>query len=127
MADRRALAAGTTVSGPHRSDLKLTFDGHEARGRASQGQIRLVVIAMKVALMQRITAQRDVVPVLLLDDVSSELDDTRSTHLSRYLYDAAGQVFATTTNAAAVGLDRADARFFAVDAGAVVRRERDVS
>jgi DNA replication and repair protein RecF len=102
--ERRDLAAAMTTRGPHRDDLKVLLDGHDARIWASQGQHRLLVIALKIALLELATRRRGAVPLLLLDDVSSELDPQRSEILSAYLRGRLGQVFATTTNAASVGL-----------------------
>ncbi|HHW79968.1 MAG TPA: DNA replication/repair protein RecF [Acholeplasmataceae bacterium] len=63
-----------TTQGPHRDDFTILFDGYEAKNYASQGQIRLIVIAVKLALLQiiREVSKEDV--ILLLDDVLSELD-----------------------------------------------------
>lgn len=102
----RDVAAQTSRLGPHRDDCVITIDGHDVSGWASQGQLRLVVIAMKIALLHRVAAARRCVPVLLLDDVSSELDQQRSQLLSAYLRAQGGQVLATTTSADAVGLGR---------------------
>ncbi len=115
--ERRDVAAGTTTRGPHRDDLRVSLDGNDARSRASQGQHRLLVIALKISLLELATSRRGAVPLLLLDDVSSELDPRRSEVLSDYLRGRLGQVFATTTNASSVGLALDEGRRFEVARG----------
>jgi DNA replication and repair protein RecF len=83
--------------GPHRDDLALAIDGHRVRGVASQGQHRAVVLALKAAEIEVIARARGVRPVLLLDDVSSELDRARTAALFVFLSEQRGQVFLTTT------------------------------
>ncbi len=92
--DQRRGGAGT---GPHRDDLTLAIDDHPVRGVASQGQHRAVVLALKAAEVEVVGAARDVRPVLLLDDVSSELDRGRTAALFAFLRAHEGQVFLTTT------------------------------
>jgi DNA replication and repair protein RecF len=89
---------GFTSSGPHREDLLVTFDGHPAQETASRGELRTAVLALKVIELELIKAARDgQSPLLLLDDVFSELDGKRrhalTDHLSPY------QTFITTTDA----------------------------
>lgn len=72
--DRRLKA--TTV-GPHRDDFQLLFNGHEARFFSSQGEQRLMALALKMAHYRLLSAERRADPVLLLDDVFSELDERR--------------------------------------------------
>jgi DNA replication and repair protein RecF len=83
--------------GPHQDDLSLRIDGHPARVVASQGQHRALTLALKAAEMRCITAARDVCPLLLLDDVSSELDADRTRALFDYLALTDSQIFLTTT------------------------------
>ncbi len=116
----RDLARGTTATGPHRSDLKLFLDGHDIQGWASQGQNRLIVIGLKIALLRMVSDERSCEPILLLDDVSSELDAYRSRMLSTHLCGQGGQVFATTTDAKSVGLTGPDILRLKVDSGRIV-------
>jgi len=102
---RKALGAhratdarrGFAKVGPHRDDLDLSIDGHPARGVASQGQHRAVVLALKSAEVDVIARARGVRPLLLLDEVSSELDRARTASLFGLLRRHEGQVFLTTT------------------------------
>jgi len=83
--------------GPHRDDLVLELAGMAARTTASQGQHRALVLALKAAEVAVIGGARDVRPILLLDDVSSELDAGRTSALFAFLASQRGQVFLTTT------------------------------
>lgn len=98
-AENRAvdLRRGGAIMGPHKCDLELTLGGRLARTTASQGQHRAMVLSLKAAeitVVSRATLRR---PILLLDDVSSELDPTRTVSLFSFLQDSPGQVFLTTT------------------------------
>ena len=74
---RQELARGMTVTGPHRDDLALTLDGLDAAGFASRGQTRTAVLALKLAEAAFLRERRGREPVILLDDVLSELDAAR--------------------------------------------------
>jgi DNA replication and repair protein RecF len=92
------LRRGSTTIGPHRDDLVLLLDGKEARAYASQGQQRTAVVSLKLAeasLLARRTGER---PVLLLDDVLSELDGERREALLRQVA-GEGQVIITSVEA----------------------------
>lgn len=92
--DRRRGSAGV---GPHRDDLELLLDGRPARGVASQGQHRAIVLSLKSAELRVVSHDRDARPILLLDDVSSELDRSRTSAFFAFLHGEEGQVFLTTT------------------------------
>lgn len=72
-----------TGFGPHTDDLAITLGDRLARAHASQGQIRSLVLALKMAELANTEARRGEAPVLLLDDVASELDPERRDHLFR--------------------------------------------
>ena len=99
LAQRRAsdMRRGSATMGPHRDDIGLFLDDHAVRGVASQGQHRAVVLALKLAEIDVIGAARAVQPILLLDDVSSELDRDRTAALFAFLQERRGQVFLTTS------------------------------
>ncbi len=88
---------GSATMGPHRDELTLDLGGRSVRGMASQGQHRTVVLALELAEIHVITEARGVRPVLLLDDVSSELDRKRTASLLEALHEETGQVLLTTT------------------------------
>lgn len=93
-------ARGFTAEGPHADDLEvLVRGGTKARHHVSQGQHRVIVLALKVAELDLLTRYVGRVPVLLLDDVSSELDQTRNERFFAVLARRGGQVFLTTTHA----------------------------
>ncbi len=89
---------GSTSIGPHRDDLELLIDGTSVRSFASQGQQRTAVLALKIAELEIIAEETGSMPVLLLDDVMSELDETRRKQLLSSI--GMAQVILTCTDAA---------------------------
>lgn len=87
-----------TTRGPHVDDLVVTLGDHVARTHASQGQHRSLALALKIAELRLAEMTLGAPPVLLLDDVSSELDKTRNAQLMASLDARDGQVFVTTTD-----------------------------
>ena len=87
----------STSSGIQRDDLKIMLDGKDATLYASQGQQRSIVLAIKIALVEIVKKEIGEYPVLLLDDVLSELDDMRKTKLLNLIEDKV-QTFITTTS-----------------------------
>lgn len=98
--DRRRASASF---GPHRDELVLLLGGRRARVVASQGQHRLLTLALKIAEMVCVQASSQVHPLLLLDDVSSELDAGRTSALFQLLGQRGHQVFITTTRRELLG------------------------
>lgn len=88
---------GFTATGPHREDLVILFDGHPASETASRGEARTVVLGLKVIELEIVTEARNTTPLLLLDDVFSELDGARRRALTEHLQKY--QTFITTTDA----------------------------
>jgi len=95
---RRDLARKATSSGPHTDELAIAFDGREAAAYASQGQVRAIALGLKIAEIQHLTETLGDAPVLLLDDVSSELDARRNAQLFEFLSSVRCQAFVTTTS-----------------------------
>jgi DNA replication and repair protein RecF len=87
---------GATLVGPHRDDLVFELDGRDLAGFASRGQQRTAILALKLAELDLLAALDDRPPLLLLDDVFSELDPDRRAHLVRRIA-ALPQAFVTTT------------------------------
>lgn len=123
----RTLAAGrdkdlylkSTETGPHRDDLSFTVNGIDIRHFGSQGQQRSAALSLKLAEIELVKEATGDIPVLLLDDVLSELDTNRQ----HYLLDSIGEIqtFITCTGLeeyenSPVQIDR----FFHVDNGSVV-------
>ena len=96
LADARAddVRRGVSSVGPHRDDLELFIDGMPARTHASQGEQRTLVLALRLGAHRLVTDTVGSAPVLVLDDVLSELDPGRCEALLRHL--PAGQVVLTT-------------------------------
>ena len=94
------LQRGFTSYGPHREDFLVFFDGRPALTVASRGEVRTLVLALKVLELQILESVRNERPLLLLDDVFSELDANRRQALTAHLQTY--QTFITTTDADAV-------------------------
>lgn len=97
------LRRGVTLVGPHRDDLDVQLNGLPGRTHASQGEQRSLALALKLAGHLTVTESVGRAPVLLLDDVFSELDDRRSDALVDSL--PAGQVVLTTASAVPPSVD----------------------
>ena len=96
-ARRADLERRTSTVGPHRDDLVISIGGRDARSRASQGEQRSISLGMRLAAFHVLTERRGSAPVLLLDDVFSELDASRGRRLVARL--PRGQVFVTSARA----------------------------
>ncbi len=94
---RQDIAAGMTLVGPHRDDLRFTVGGRDLRVYGSRGQQRTAALALKLAEVQVMTLETGQPPLLLLDDVMSELDATRRQMLLSVL-DGVSQAIITTTD-----------------------------
>jgi DNA replication and repair protein RecF len=90
---KRDLYRGSTGSGPHKDDLKITIDGMDVRNYGSQGQQRTAALSLKLAEVRIIQEEKKENPVLLLDDVLSELDEKRQKFLLKSLSEV--QLFIT--------------------------------
>ncbi|NNE74126.1 MAG: DNA replication/repair protein RecF [Acidimicrobiales bacterium] len=82
---RDDLRRGVTTVGPHRDDVELRIGGLPARTQASQGEQRSLAFALRLAAHEQVTEETTESPVLLLDDVFSELDPARSDALLEHL------------------------------------------
>ena len=87
---------GFSTIGPHRDDVIFRLDGRDARRQASQGEQRSLALAVRLAGHELVQRERGVAPLLLLDDVFSELDPVRSDRLLQLL--PAGQTLVTTAS-----------------------------
>jgi DNA replication and repair protein RecF len=97
------MERGFTTHGPHRDELRLAAAGDELRRFGSQGQQRLGLLSLLLAEWELLRDERGRPPVLLLDDVLSELDPDRRVDLLR-LVEAGGQTLITTADPGAAGL-----------------------
>lgn len=87
---------GSTLIGPHRDDIVFDLAGRDLAGFASRGQQRTAILSFKLAELDLLTAHDGRAPILLLDDVFSELDPDRRSHLVRRIAELP-QAFVTTT------------------------------
>ena len=100
LADRRAadLERGFTAHGPHRDELSFLMGGESLRAYGSQGQQRMALLALLFAERRLLAERRGRPPIMLLDDVMSELDSARRELLAELLREA-GQAVITATEA----------------------------
>lgn len=113
------LERGFTGHGPHRDDLVLLRAGRPLRAYGSQGEQRLSLLALLLAEREALAAARDMVPMMLLDDVMSELDLQRRGMLVEMLGDRGQSVITTTDLAHVPGGDRSPVVRLRVRDGAV--------
>lgn len=111
---------GTTLLGPHRDDMLFYINGKEAHVFGSQGQQRTTALSVKLAELELICEEAGEYPILLLDDVLSELDQYRQTQLIETMQGKV-QTFITTTGIESVNLGRiGDAAIFQVRDGTIL-------
>lgn len=91
------LQRGTSIIGPHKDEMAFFINKRNARLFASQGQQRTIILTMKLASIELINDILGVKPVLLLDDVMSELDENHRDALTEFI-NKETQTFITTTN-----------------------------
>ena len=115
------LERGFTGHGPHRDDIALLRDGRELRAYGSQGEQRLALLALLLAEREALADARDTLPLMLLDDVMSELDPDRRAMLADLLRDAGQSVITTTDLVHVPGGDAANVTRLAVAGGAILR------
>lgn len=91
------IMRGFTVVGPHRDDLQIKLKNHNIKETASRGEIRTIVLSLKIFENLELSKKTEKDPIFLLDDVFSELDGARRRSLTDFL--SGHQVFITTTDA----------------------------
>lgn len=107
-----------SLFGPHKDELILLLNTKNIRDYGSQGQLKTMAIALKFAEFLYMAGKLEQKPLLLLDDVFSELDNNRRQHLMNYL-DQAGQVFLTSADEAVHFDSPKPVRYFKVEEGRV--------
>lgn len=75
------VARGMTTVGPHRDDIDFVLNGSSAKHTASRGEVRSIILSLKIAFARLIEEQHETTPIILLDDVFSELDEKRKSKL----------------------------------------------
>jgi DNA replication and repair protein RecF len=117
---KEEIKRGSTLCGPHRDDLLFEFNGRDVRQYASQGQLRSLILAVKMAEIEITEEKFGTAPILLLDDLASELDRQRTANMLAFLRNKTIQVFIATTDAAAIPFtDSSDVTLFHVEAGSI--------
>lgn len=96
---KKDLYFGSTSVGPHRDDLRIILNDNLTRDYASQGEAKSATLAIKFTIFDYLTERLHDTPILLLDELTSDLDHTRLAALTRLL-PKLGQVFMTTTKPA---------------------------
>ncbi len=92
------LAGGHSLVGPHKHDIKLLFHGNDSRFYCSQGQQRALILALKIAQIVYHHRVHELYPILLLDDVTSELDAKKRVSLMKFLESISAQILITSTD-----------------------------
>lgn len=120
------IKTGHSLVGPHKHDIRILFDEKDSRFFCSQGQQRLIILAFKMAQIRLHYDVHRIYPILLLDDVLSELDEKRRIKLLAYLDQLNAQIFITTTENEV--LDYLDKNMLAVYnvAGGVIERNDSI-
>ncbi len=116
----RERKTGQTLAGPQRDDIDFMLDDMSLRQYGSQGQQRSFLLAFKAAQMIDLEEEMKEPPILLLDDLASELDSVRQAGFFEFLRRRSGQVFLTTASLPAVAdIVKNTANFYKVDHGGV--------
>ena len=115
----KEIERGVTMFGPHRDDLLFFVNGRDVQTFGSQGQQRTTALSVKLAEIELIHTEINEYPILLLDDVLSELDDYRQSHLLNTIQGKV-QTFVTTTSTDGINHQTLkEAATFTVDNGEV--------
>ncbi len=112
------LRIGSTLVGPHRDEVVFKVNGLNARTYASEGQRRSIAMALRLAQYELLKSGSREKPVVLIDDVTAELDPVRKKAFMPLL-DEKGQIFIATVSDEKVYNEWSDARLFTVENGAV--------
>src|SRR5262249_737440 len=110
--------AGMSLAGPHRDDLSFIADGVDLHVYGSRGQQRLAALSLKLAELDLLTKTNGTRPILLLDDVLSELDDVKQAAVLR-LAAGTGQTLRTVTSTDAIRSALPQAPVLHLEAGAI--------
>ena len=114
------IRMGYTTRGPQRAELEILADGGSAEKRLSRGQQKLVVLAMNLALVDSLAAHQRSLPIVLIDDLSAELDKQNRERIMAELEIRGGQVFLTMIEAHALQVENSESKTFHVEHGALV-------
>ena len=117
------IRKGTTLSGPHRDNLEFLINDKNAHDFASQGQQRTISLSVKLAEIQLVHELTQEYPILLLDDVMSELDHRRQSRLLNYIHGKT-QTFITTTDLEGISWEIVrEPKVYHISAGTISAKE----
>ncbi len=115
------LSFGSSLVGPHKHDVTFLYNGKDSRFFCSQGQQRSIILAFKMAQIVYHQKVNGTYPILLLDDVLSELDSTKQEALIKYLNEIETQTFLTTTDVESLSKLDAENKFkFKIQDGKII-------
>lgn len=114
---RRDMATGTTHVGPHKDEILLTLNGNKVKFYGSQGEKRTCALALRLGELALFRLRTNRLPILLFDDVSSELDRTRRKSLVNLLRQEKAQVLITATELPSSLMEEAEKSFEHLDLG----------
>ncbi len=120
---QKEIKLGSTLSGPHRDDLDILIDGHEAKHFASEGQKRTCVAALRLASWQMLKERSGKTPLMLIDDFGLSLDKIRRRQFLEAV-DNLGQVFITSVDPLSSELFKRDSASFYVKEGIISNNSR---
>ena len=118
----RDILTCTTNFGPHKDDFLFLLNGNDMKTFASQGQQRSVVLSLKLSEIEIFKTKIKDTPILLLDDVFSELDDTKKNNLIKYL-NCGIQTIITTTDIREISTELlTNSYIYQINAGKIERK-----
>lgn len=120
---KREIASQLSLFGVHRDEIKIETSHTNARSFASQGQTRCIVIALKLGALRIFEELKKDSPVVLLDDIDSELDTSRKSGLLRHIINEKRQVLLTSTGGEEFSDAIRTSRVFFVQSGSVCTKE----
>ena len=119
--NKSECAFGSSLVGPQKHDVIFLYNGKDSRIFCSQGQQRSIILAYKMAQVVYHQQVNETYPVLLLDDVLSELDQTKQEALIKYLNEVKTQTFLTTTDVEVLTKLNIDTQYkFSIENGKIV-------
>ncbi|MBU0566675.1 DNA replication/repair protein RecF [bacterium] len=110
---------GQTLTGPHLDEIEITSDDMALRFFGSQGEKRIAAISLKLAQLTYIFKERGQRPILLLDDIFSELDASKKSRIFKILEEKDPQIFITTTHESDIAETIDKARTFKIEKGRI--------
>lgn len=117
---KKDISRKFTTTGPHRDQIIFNINGEDSSKFASQGESKSLVLSVKSSEIELYRELSGEYPILILDDVSSELDDMRKSYYSQLLNDYSGQIFVTTANLEPVFKRNAN-KIFHIESGKIIR------